>query len=157
MISVAPATHSFSFIHIESVGWATFYLGNPTFVDAIWSLSHIVALPQKERPSLTLDLQAPYTPAVGRDGECVFPLMGKVVHDIGREGNTVCCQSLAHEKGRFTRSSVSKCDTSCLKDYVDDPSVFIFEETSGAIPGVKLPLSSAGVCLPEDQNRLEVS
>lgn len=39
---------------------------------------------------------------------------------------------------------------------VDDPSVFIFQDTRGVAPGVKLPLSSAAACLPEDWNRHEV-
>ena len=40
--------------------------------------------------------------------------------------------------------------------FVDDPSVFVFNEEAGVVHGVKLPLSSSASGLPEDWNRLEV-
>lgn len=53
MISISPATHSFGPIHTERKGGATLFLGNPTYVDAEWSLSHIPAPPPKYRRSLS--------------------------------------------------------------------------------------------------------
>lgn len=53
MITVAPPTHTFGTIHTERRGRATLFLGNPTFADAEWSLSHVPAPPPKQRASHT--------------------------------------------------------------------------------------------------------
>ncbi|CAN0002931.1 unnamed protein product, partial [Sphacelaria rigidula] len=55
MISISPATHSFGPIHTERKGGATLFLGNPTYVDAEWSLSHIPAPPPKKSRKDTAD------------------------------------------------------------------------------------------------------
>lgn len=63
MISISPATYSFGPIHTEREASATLFLGNPTYVDAEWSLSHIPAPPPKYRRSFS---RAATSTAAGR-------------------------------------------------------------------------------------------
>lgn len=135
MITVAPAMHDFGTIHTERKGNATLFLGNPTFADAEWSLSHVPAPPPKIRRLHAHAPTAASTLAANSEVTAATTGAGARGGTTGRDKNTA----------RASRSVA-----------VDDPSVFVFGEKAGVAPGVKLPLKSAAACLPEDWNRFEV-
>lgn len=178
MITVAPPTHTFGTIHTERQGHATLFLGNPTFADAEWSLSHVPAPPPKERASHTYTANnttgAPastdartragaakgWPPGASGGGgvsdastaEASGSSLGKLG---GRRAPADPSSSIrGASRGRSREGADAGRRFKSL--VVDDPSVFVLGEEAGVIAGVKLPLKSSAACLPEDWNRLEV-
>lgn len=49
MAVLAPPLHDFGPIHTEQSARATLFIGNPTYVDARWTLQHVPGSPSKKR------------------------------------------------------------------------------------------------------------
>ena len=211
IVVVAPATHSFGTIHTQRRGNATLYVGNPTYVDAEWTLSHIPAPPPKHRlfesnqasKAAAASAASAAAVATGRrltgqshsdylDGRTAggrgSPLGGLAdassnppcsretngrrtsgVASLGGSGDSRGGRSkklsptappaatVAAAAVAAAPAGVEGTTSFVTPFFVDDPSVFVFNEEVGVARGVKLPLSSSASCLPEDWNRLEVS
>lgn len=149
MISIAPATHSFVTINTEHVGNATLFIGNPTYVDAEWSLSHVPAPPPKYRIASSSSNGHSV-----KDSDGALPLgdRGEGVGSPSKGG----VKLLPRQQRAGGGAKTVGAGAGAAPVYVDDPSVFRFNKSCGVVTGVKLPLSSAAACLPEDWNRLEV-
>lgn len=174
MITVAPPTHTFGTIHTERRGHATLFLGNPTFADAEWSLSHVPAPPPKKRASHSHAVNTTTAPpkndaktgvGVGKGlpngvsggaNATAAPALRTQTEKLGGRGPPAGSPSSARGASRGTLREGTAAGRSFKSLVVDDPSVFVFGEEIGAIAGVKLPLRSSAACLPEDWNRLEV-
>ena len=178
MITVAPATHSFGTVHTERSVHATLFLGNPTPVDAEWSLAHVPAPPPKHRvPSsktsgtlTTLERSAWQGASDGvitkYSGEQFSkPETGRQIRRTSRGGPLAVQTTAGAVEARHDDEVapdealpvvVPKTAAAAAAVLVDDPSVFDFGERGGVAPGVKLPLESSAACLPQDWNRLDV-
>lgn len=176
MITVAPPTHTFGTIHTERHGHATLFLGNPTFADAEWSLSHVPAPPPKERASQNWAVNTAATPAntdvrigvgagqrwaTGVPGGTDAPIAaaaasGASSGKLGGKGSPVNAPSSIRGASRGRLREGTDAGRRLKSLVVDDPSVFVFGEEIGVIAGVKLPLKSSAACLPEDWSRFEV-
>eukprot|EP00752_Nemacystus_decipiens_P011479 g10191.t1 len=169
MITVAPPNHTFGTIHTERDGHATLFLGNPTFADAEWSLSHVPAPPPKKRVSHTYTANNKSTGASASADVVTGTMAGKGGTDASTAAGSG--SSLGKLGGRRTPADSSSSVRGASRGrsrngaegggrlktlVVDDPSVFVFGEEAGVIAGVKLPLKSSAACLPEDWNRLEL-
>ena len=166
IITVAPATHSFGTIHTQRRGNATLYLGNPTYADAEWTLSHVPAPPPKhrlftERNALN-ETNSP-TFSLDKSGGKQRRVSGASAQGGGGRGGRGRCGLRGEERSRKpfaapAATAAGGVPPPCLVEslFVDDPSVFVFSEEVGLVRGVKLPLASSASCLPEDWNRLEV-
>lgn len=170
MISVAPATHSFGTVHTEESGGATLNLGNPTYADAEWSLSHIPAPPPKKRASDTnIRVKDRVPPAkhlafvssrakVLRHNEILGAHSEGQNHERYASSAWVPPIKIVEPRVNAVQGRIkgTTAATVVARAVVDDPSVFVFGEDVGVAPGVKLPLASSAACLPEDWNRHEV-
>lgn len=203
IVVVAPVTHSFGTIHTQRRGNATLYVGNPTYVDAEWTLSHIPVPPPKHRlfernqaskaaassaasaaavatsRRLTGQHNCEYLDGKGTAGgrgsppggsagvssspPCSRETNGRRASGVASQGGSDGLRGGRSRKFAPTASPASAvaaaeagAPSSVPPFFVDDPSVFVFNEEIGVARGVKLPLSASASCLPEDWNRLEV-
>lgn len=173
MITVAPATHSFGTVHTERGVNATLFLGNPTFADAEWSLTHVPIPLSKQRltqkPSNYTHQQGEKVVnrrkrGVNRKGHTDRQGEGRmgVSHDVAfsKSGEREDWRGgVAKEEAEVGAVVIGDCAavTQSMAIFaMDDPSVFEFGEHRGVAAGVKLPLRSSAACLPEDWNRLDV-
>lgn len=160
MIAVAPATHSFGMIHTELTGNATLFLGNPTYADAEWTLSHVPALPPKNGRLIPSDgnpRNGDSRGAMGRRNRTAGGGGGGTNESRGSSGGYAGGVKASSRGKRGASRGRTREASAADAVVVDDPSVFEFSEVCGVAPGVKLPLASSAACLPEDWNRSEVS
>eukprot|EP00903_Cladosiphon_okamuranus_P011029 g10416.t1 len=184
MITVAPPTHTFGTIHTERHGLATLFLGNPTFADAEWSLTHVPVPPPKQRASHNYNRNATTVASssaaasdvrkgVGAGKGWPTGTSGRLGAVAGAEAARGALRASPGKpggrgtpaesspsirgapRGRLREGTPSDLGKGFKSLVVDDPSVFVFGENFGVIAGVKLPLKSSAACLPEDWNRLE--